>query len=114
MGSGENNSNSKNNRSDIEDKRKLLLDLVRKRYDIELQSSKDLDNKAGNLIGYVTIVTSIIVGLGASSILGKLSEPVYSIPYLVGIASLLFSIILSLFCDKGENLVNHPSYFRFG
>ena len=59
-----------------------------------------MDSKAGSLIGYVTIVTGLIVGLGTFSILDKLSLPLYYIPYFVGIAALLLSIILSLFAIK--------------
>jgi hypothetical protein len=78
-------------------KEEMLLDIVKRRYDAELQRTKDLDTKAGNLIGYVSIVTGLIVGLGTFSILEKLSSPQYYVPYIVGVAALLLSIIASLF-----------------
>jgi hypothetical protein len=105
----ETNSALENNNSDAGNKKEeLLLDLVRKRYDIELQTSRDLDSKAGNLIGYVTIVTGIIVGLGTFSILGKLSEPLYYTLYFVGIGSLLSSIIISLFAIRVRTWLSSP------
>lgn len=82
-------------------KEELLLDIVKRRYDAELQRTKDLDTKAGNLIGYVTIVTGLIVGLGTFSILEKLSFPQYYIPYLLGVGALLFSIITFPICPTG-------------
>jgi hypothetical protein len=106
----ETNSSSEINYLNIENKKEeLLLDLVRKRYDLELQASRDLDSKAGNLIGYITIVTALIVGLGTFSILDKLSEPKYFIPYFVGIAALLFSIIISLFAIKTRKFYSSPA-----
>jgi hypothetical protein len=78
------------------DKTELLAELTKQRYDAELQRTRDLDGKTGNLIGYVSIVTGLIVGLGTFSILEKLSGPQYYIPYLLGIGGLLVSIITSL------------------
>jgi hypothetical protein len=81
-----------------EDTRKdeLIFELGKRRYDHELQRTKDLDDKAAGLIGYVTIVTGLLVGLGTFGILEKLSKPEYYIPYFGGIGLLLFSIISSL------------------
>jgi hypothetical protein len=84
----------------VQDKRELILDLVKRWYDSEWQRSRDLDSKAGNLIGYVTIVTGLIIGLGTFSILDKLSSPQYYVPYFFGISALLSSIILSLLAVK--------------
>lgn len=96
MGTEQNKTNVQPNNT----KEQLLLDLVKRRYDAEWQRAKDLDGKAGSLIGYVTIVTGLIVGLGTFSILGKLSVPLYYTPYFIGIASLLLSIVISLFAIK--------------
>lgn len=48
------------------------LDLVQKRYDHEWDRARDLDGKAGHLLGYVTIITGLILGLGAFSIVERL------------------------------------------
>ena len=67
----------------------------KRRYDEELARGKSLDGKASNLIGYVSIVTGLRVGLGAFSNLEKLAAPEYYIPYLLGVSALLGSIIAS-------------------
>jgi hypothetical protein len=84
----------------LPDKEELLVDITKGRYAAEMERTRDLDGKAGNLIGYVSIVTGLIVGLGTFSILEKLSSPQYYIPYLIGIGGLLVSIILSLLAVK--------------
>lgn len=73
-----------------------------------MQSAKDLDGKAGNLIGYVTIVTGLIIGLGTFSILEKLSQPQYYVPYFIGIAALLASIIISLLAIRIRSWYSTP------
>jgi hypothetical protein len=95
---------SKLNVTNIEenDKRKdeIIFELVRKEYESQLQRRKDMDSKAGSLIGYVTVVTGIIIGLGTFSILEKLSKPEYYIPYFAGISLLLSSIVISLIATR--------------
>ena len=66
-------------------------------------SSQPLNNndarrkdELGSLIGYVTIVTGLLIGLGTFSILGSLSKPQFYLPYFIGIASLIASIVFSL------------------
>jgi hypothetical protein len=107
---------------DDKSKDELIFDLVKRRYDNESDRRKDLDEKAGNLIGYVTIVTGLLVGLGTFDILDKLSKPQYFIPYFVGIALLLTSIISSLISirlakwsvvpkyEDLESMMNDPQY----
>jgi hypothetical protein len=70
---------------DEKDKHDIVFDLMQKRFDYEMQRISDLDDKAGNLIGYTTIVTGLIVGLGTFDILDKLSRPEFYIPYFGGI-----------------------------
>lgn len=77
-------------------KEEIIFELVKRRYDFELQRANNLDTKAGNLIGYITIVTGLLVGLGTFDLLNKLSRPEYFITYFSGIASLIFSMISSL------------------
>jgi hypothetical protein len=91
---------SSNDNADRYKKEEVLLDLVKRLYDAEWQRTKDLDSKAGSLIGYVTIVTGLIIGLGTFSILDKLSLPVFYVPYFIGISALLLSIVISLFAIK--------------
>jgi hypothetical protein len=85
-----------NNNEENRLKAEAIFDLVKRRYDFELQRTNDLDSKAGSLIGYVTIVTGLLIGLGTFDLLNKLSRPEYFIPYFSGITSLVFSMIASL------------------
>jgi hypothetical protein len=78
----------------------LFFQLVKERYESEFERSTALDDKAGNLIGYVTIVTGLIIGVGTFDLLNRLASPVYYIPYFSGIALLLASMIVSLFAIK--------------
>jgi len=77
-------------------KDELVFSLIAKQYDDQLQRKRDLDGKAGSLIGYVTIVTGLLIGLGTFAILGSLSKPQFYFPYFIGIASLIVSIVFSL------------------
>jgi hypothetical protein len=77
-----------------------LFDYVQKRYDFELQGIKDLDSKAGNLIGYVGIVTSLILGLGTFGLLGNITRIDYFILYFGGVIAFSLSIISSLLATK--------------
>jgi hypothetical protein len=74
-----------------------LLDLAEKRYNSEIQRLKDLDGKAHNLIGYVSVITTLILGIGAFQFLNtNLLEKEYSILYFAGILALVSSITSSL------------------
>lgn len=85
------------------------LDLVQKRYDHEWDRARDLDGKAGHLLGYVTIITGLILGLGAFSIVERLF-----IPYFAGIASLLFStVLISIFNKNISSLFELTGAFFF-
>lgn len=93
------NNNTKNLPKDIQDRKekiRLAFELISKHYQSELELRKELDGKAGNLIGYVTIVTGLLIGLGTFSIIDSLQKPEYYLPYFVGIASLIISIVFSL------------------
>ncbi len=77
-----------------------LFDYVQKRYDLEIQGIKDLDSKAGTLIGYVGIVTSLILGLGTSGLLNNITKIDYFILYFGGVIAFSLSIISSLLATK--------------
>jgi hypothetical protein len=93
-----------------------LFDYVQKRYEFELQGIKDLDSKAGSLIGYVGIVTSLILGIGTFALLGNITRIDYFILYFGGVISFSLSIIFSLLATRIRTyefrpLENQPSYF---
>ena len=93
-------SSDNDNDNDNAKKEELLFDLVKRRYDSELERIRDLDDKAGNLIGYVTVVTGLLIGLGTLDILDKLARAEYFVPYFAGIILLLLSLVLSLVALK--------------
>ena len=51
--------------------------LVKRLYDEGFKTKRVLDDKGSNLIGYITIVTGLLIGLGTFSIFDKLSLPQY-------------------------------------
>lgn len=75
----------------------LIFDLIKRRYDSELNRLTALDGKAGNIIGFVSVVIGLLVGVGMLEVPGKLSKLEYFIVYLIGIGFILLSIILSLY-----------------
>jgi hypothetical protein len=84
-----------NNPDDI--RNSLLLDLVKSRYDDEVQRIRDLDSKANNMTGYVSIVISLFIGAGTFGVLGGLpSFTYYIIPYLIGLLLLTVSFLFAL------------------
>jgi hypothetical protein len=87
-----------------------LFDTVQKRYEFELQRSKDLDTKGGNLIGYVSVVTGLILGLGTFGLLGKLTEMKYFALYFGGVAALAASIGFALYAAKATKFEFRPDY----
>lgn len=94
---------------DIDKKNRLLLDLMIRRYDGEMARASDLDSKAGNLIGYVTIATGLLVGVGTFSISEKLTVLQYVIPFFFGLVFLMISIIMSLFSIRIKTYYFSPS-----
>ena len=48
-----------NDNDDKTKKKELILDLAKRLHDDELQRTKDLDNKAGNLIQYISLATGL-------------------------------------------------------
>jgi hypothetical protein len=82
------------------DKEETLLELVKRRYDAEWQRIKDLDNKAGNLIGFSSIITGLTVGVGTFGLCGKLLEPAELFFYFLGVSSLLASVFITLIATR--------------
>jgi len=74
----------------------LVFDLIKRRYDSELDRIKTLDNKAGSLIGLVSVVIGLLVGVGTFTILDKLSKSGFSVLFFIGLGFLLLSIIMCL------------------
>ena len=90
----------------------LILDLIKRRYDSELQRINDLDSKANNMTGYVSIVISLLIGTGTFGVFGKLSISIYYIPYIIGIILLAVSFLFSLsaIAIRNYNFVPNPQF----
>jgi hypothetical protein len=90
-------------------KDEIIFELVKKSYDEIFDTKKVLDDKGGNLIGYTTIVTGLLVGLGAFNISDKLSLPQYYLPYFVGIGLLLGTIVFSMLSVRVKGYSSVPT-----
>jgi hypothetical protein len=78
----------------------LIYDLVKARYNDALNHWNSLDNKASNLIGYVTIVTGLLVGIGTFDMFDKINLPILYILFFIGLVFLVLSITTSLITVK--------------
>jgi hypothetical protein len=59
-----------------------------------------VDSNAGNLIGYVTVITGLIVGLGPLDLLSKALMTYSAIAYFIGLGFLLGSAISALLATR--------------
>lgn len=84
---------------DDEKKRDLLIfDLIQRRFDRGWQRIRDLDNKAANMIGFVSIALSILLGTGTLTIINNINTVDINIVDLMVFfisAGLLISSIIS-------------------
>jgi hypothetical protein len=94
------NNNSNSYPDDERRRDEVVFDLIKRRYDSELARTDKLEGKGHNLIGYVSVVVGLLVGVGTFQILGKLTRPEYYIPYFLGIFLLLCSLIVALTAVK--------------
>lgn len=117
------NINDNNNTAENEKYKKkveLIFEILKRRYDSAIERRHFLDDKASNLIGYVTIITAIIIiiGLGTFVILEKITNEVVYILYFTGIGSLILSLIFSLLVIRTKkfkadsNIENLKEYFQ--
>lgn len=106
-----------NNNENMDDKRdNLIFDLIQKRLDDEIQRTNNLDTKAGNLVGFVSVLVGLLLGAGSllsgaeifkSSAL--LSNHTFAPIYFVGVAFLLISIGSSLYALKARRWMIIPN-----
>ncbi|MGE5633603.1 MAG: hypothetical protein ACM3VV_00070 [Deltaproteobacteria bacterium] len=116
------NINDNNNTENEKYKKKveLIFEILKRRYDNAIERRHFLDDKASNLIGYVTIITGIIIiiGLGTFVILEKITNEVIYVLYFSGIGSIILSLIFSLFVIRTKkfkadsNIENLKGYFQ--
>jgi hypothetical protein len=87
-----------------------LYEFAEKRYNFEMQRAKDLDGKAGNIIGYVSIITALTLGLGTIEIIEKVTRVELFYLFFGGVLALVVSIISSLFVVKVRRFQIRPNY----
>jgi hypothetical protein len=104
---GSGNNNNDDNRKKVE----LSYELIKKTYDDEFQMLKDYDSKASSIVGFVTIMTGLLVGLAPFSLLDEPSEPDYYMyaPYFTAIGFFLATIIFSLWTIKLRRYEHAPT-----
>lgn len=105
-----------NNNEDSDRKRDdLIFELIKRRFDNEGERTNSLDGKAGNFVGFVSVVVGLLLG-GGSLLLGGnifgfsaiLSNHILALLYFLGIGSLLASIVSSLFALRIRKWIMVP------
>jgi hypothetical protein len=95
-------------KNDDDAKDEFVYDLLKGRHDAQIERRQELDSKASNLMGYVTIVTGLTITLGTLSLSNMLQLPQLYIPYFIGIGSLLTSVIMALIASRVMDWVVVP------
>jgi hypothetical protein len=79
----------------------LIFELIKRRLDNEWRRINDLDSKANNLVGFVSVVISLLLGAATFKLSSTLvCKTNLSILYFLGISILLTSIIFALTGSK--------------
>lgn len=84
----------------LKERDELIFDLVKRRYDAEIERWDGLDSKAGSLIGFFSIVTSLTLAAGSFNLQSVLSDSQILAGFFFGIAMLIISIVFSLMCFR--------------
>ncbi len=90
----------------------LILDLIKRRYDSEIDRLNSIDSKGGNLIGFVSVIVGILVGIAGLEFIQETSTPLTSIPYFMGLAMLISSISCAMYAVKIRNYLAVPDVSR--
>ncbi|HZD35823.1 MAG TPA: hypothetical protein VE130_11525 [Nitrososphaeraceae archaeon] len=94
----------------VADRDELIFELIKKRYDNEWQRITNLDNKASNLVGYVSLVAGLLLGSATFTLSSSLvCKPILSSAYFIGIAVLLSSIVSALLASRVRKWPNVPN-----
>ena len=91
--------NSETKENDNIKRNDLIFDLIKRRFDSEIERTNNLDGKASSLVGFISIVVGLVLGNG-SLLSGAdtfdlnilLSNYIIAIFYFVGVAFLLLSV----------------------
>jgi hypothetical protein len=99
-----------NSRKDKRDE--LILDLIKRRYDSELARLNSIDSKGGNLIGFVSVIVGLLVGIAGLEFIKEISTPLSAIPYFIGLGMLVASISCALYAIKVRTYLAVPDASR--
>jgi len=78
----------------------LLFDVIKRRYDAEWDKIAGLDSKANNFIGFISVVTGLLLGSSTFTYSKLLSYPSLTVLYFFGTGLLLVSIGFALSAIK--------------
>lgn len=96
-----------------EDRDDLIFELIKKRYDDEWERSRAIDNKAGSLIGFVSIAVSFLLGTSSLGFFDfKNLNPVLAAFFIVGIGIMIGSIVKALYAFKVQEWDAAPNTSR--
>jgi hypothetical protein len=88
----------------------LIFELIKRRLDNEWRRINDLDSKANNLVGFVSVVISLLLGAATFKLSSELiCKMNLSILYFLGIGILLICIILALTGSKVRKWSDVPN-----
>lgn len=93
----------------------LIFDLIKGRVETELKRTNNLDSKAGSLVGFVSILTGLLLGGGSVLLGGQVNNLRLDLAdfksdlYFFGVALLLVSIGLSLFALRVRRWIAVPN-----
>jgi hypothetical protein len=90
-------------------KDEFIFNLIKARFDGEIARWDSLDSKAGSMIGFVSIVTSLTVAAGSFNLQNILNNVAVLIEFFGGIILLLTSIVFSLLCFRVRQATIVPS-----
>lgn len=77
----------------------MIFDLVKRRYDSEWQRINNLDSKANNLIGFISVIVTLLLGAGTLQVQQFLSNSNKWL-FVTGIGFLVASLCASLWAFK--------------
>lgn len=97
-----------NNETEDKDRDQLIFDLIKRRYDSELEINNSFDTKASSLVGFVSILIGLLFVNGTFELSVITSNPILSTSYFLGTSLLVGSIIFSLLAFRIRRFIIVP------
>jgi hypothetical protein len=96
------------NETEDKDRDQLIFDLIKRRYDSELEINNSFDTKASSLVGFVSILIGLLFVSGTFELSVITSNPILSTSYFLGTSLLVGSIIFSLLAFRIRRFIIVP------